>query len=202
MDWVQDMTARWMRIMSVASSGGGTPLDEAVRQISAIGDTPARKAGGPGWRKRRVVTEDSSAVTALSRQLIAGVLVSDLAITRLCAVEGVSREQVLARLADDAPGLLRDQQLRALQVELSGGRAALRDRSGGSYAGLGSRVERLLALAEQQAAELIEGARVEAARITASAGAAPPVPGPDVDVDVDVDPGPGSGSGSGPRADG
>jgi hypothetical protein len=191
MDWVQDMTARWMRIMSAASSGGGTPLDEAVRQISAIGDTPEKKAGGPpGWRKRKAVAEDSSAaVTALSRQLIAGVLVSDLAITRLCAVEGVSREQVLARLADDAPGLLRDQQLRALQVELSGSCAVLRDRSGGSYAGLGSRVEKLLALAEQQAAELIEGARVEAARITASAGAAPAGAGPDPDLDPDRGPG-------------
>jgi hypothetical protein len=176
MDWVQDMTARWMRIMSAASSGGGTPLDEAVRQISAIGDTPAKKGGGPGWRKRKAVTEDAAAVTALSRQLIAGVLVSDMAIARLCAVEGVGREQVLARLADDAPGLLRNQQLRALQVELSGSCAALKDRSGGSYAGLGSRVEQLLALAEQQAAELIEGARVEAARITASAGAQPSGP--------------------------
>jgi hypothetical protein len=178
MDWVQDMTARWMRIMSAASSGGGTPLDEAVRQIGAIGDTPAKKGGGPGWRKRKAVAvaEDASAVTALARQLIAGVLVSDLAIARLCALEGVGREQVLARLADDAPGLLRDQQLRALQVELSGSCAVLKDRSGGSYAGLGSRVEQLLALAEQQAAELIDGARVEAARITASAGAQPSGP--------------------------
>jgi hypothetical protein len=200
MDWVQDMTARWMRIMNAASSGGGTPLDEAVRQISAIGDTPSKKGGGPGWRKRKAVTQDASAVTALSRQLIAGVLVSDMAIARLCAVEGVGRELVLARLADDVPGLLRDQQLRALQVELSGSCAALKDRSGGSYAGLGSRVEQLLALAEQQAAELIEGARVEAARITASAGAAPPAPGPDPDPDPDLDLHPGSGPG--PRVGG
>ncbi len=41
MDWVQDMTARWIRIMS-AAGGGGTPLDEAVRQINAIADTPAK----------------------------------------------------------------------------------------------------------------------------------------------------------------
>ena len=204
MDWVQDMTARWMRIMSAASSGGGTPLDEAVRQISAIGDTPAKKGGGPGWRKRKAVTEDATAVTALARQLIAGVLVSDLAIARLCAVEGVGREQVLARLADDAPGLLRDQQLRALQVELSGSCPVLKDRSGGSYAGLGSRVEQLLALAEQQAAELIDGARVEAARITASAGAGAAAPGPDPVLDLDLDPDldPGSGSGPRPRVDG
>jgi hypothetical protein len=48
MDWVQDATARWMRIMSAAPSGGRTPLDEAVRQVNAIGDTPAKKGGGPG----------------------------------------------------------------------------------------------------------------------------------------------------------
>jgi hypothetical protein len=36
MDWVQDMTARWVRIMNTAG-GGRTPLDEAVRQISEIG---------------------------------------------------------------------------------------------------------------------------------------------------------------------
>jgi hypothetical protein len=176
MDWVQDATARWMRIMSAASSAGGTPLDEAVRQVNAIGDTQAKKDGGPGWRKRKTVTEDASAVTVLSRQLIAGVLVSDMAITRLCALEGLGREQMLARLVDDAPGLLRDQQLRALQAELSGSCAALKDRSGASYAGLGSRIEQLLALAEQQAAELIEAARGEASRITASAGAPPSAP--------------------------
>lgn len=176
MDWVQDATARWMRIMSAASSGGGTPLDEAVRQLNAIGDTPAKQGGGPGWRKRKTVTEDTSAVTVLSRQLIAGVLLSDMAITRLCALEGLGREQMLARLADDAPGLLRDQQLRALQAELSGSCTALKDRSGASYAGLGSRIEQLLALAEQQAVELIEAARVEAGRITASADAPPSAP--------------------------
>ena len=37
MDWVQDMTARWMRVMS-AGDGGRTPPDEAVRQISAVAD--------------------------------------------------------------------------------------------------------------------------------------------------------------------
>jgi len=206
MDWVQDMTARWMRIMS-ATGEVGTPLDEAVRQINAIADAPAKK-GGLGWRKRKGAAasasasasgDDPYAVTVLCRQLIAGVLVSDLAIARLCALEGVGREQVLARLADDAPGLLRDQQLRALQVELSGSCPVLKDRSGGSYAGLGSRVEQLLALAEQQAAELIDGARVEAARITASAGAGAAAPGPDPVLDLDLDPDLDAGCGSGPR---
>jgi hypothetical protein len=173
MDWVQDMTARWMRIMS-PSDGVGTPLDEAVRQISVIVDTPAKK-GRPGrLRRKSAAAEEASAVTVLCRQLIAGVLVSDMAIARLCALESRSREQVLAELAADRPEQLRDQQLRALQVELSGSGAWLKDPERASYSGLGSRIEQLLRLAEQQASELIEAARAEAARITASASAGAP----------------------------
>ena len=176
MDWVQDMTARWMRIMS-PSDGVGTPLDEAVRQISLIVDAPAKK-GRPGRLRRKPAdTEEASAVTVLCRQLIAGVLVSDMAIARLCALESRSREQVLAELAADGPEQLRDQQLRALQVELSGTRARLNDPERPSYSGLGARIEQLLRLAEQQALELVEAARAEAARITASAGAPPSAPG-------------------------
>jgi hypothetical protein len=173
MDWVQDMTARWMRIMT-AAEGGGTPLDEAVRQISAITDTPPKKGrpGRPGrLRRHAAAAEDASAVTVLCRQLIAGVLVSDMAIARLCSLEGQSREQVLGQLAADAPEQLRDQQVRALQAELSGSRALLKDRERPSYSGLGARIEQLLRLAEQQATDLVEAARAEAARITASAGA-------------------------------
>jgi hypothetical protein len=170
MDWVQDMTARWLRILT-AADGGGTPLDEAVRQISAIADTSAKK-GRPGrLRRRAAAAEDASTVTVLCRQLIAGVLVSDMAIARLCSIEGQSREQVLGQLAADAPEQLRDQQVRALQAELSGSRALLKDREPASYSGLGARIEQLLRLAEQQATELVEAARAEAARITASAGA-------------------------------
>jgi hypothetical protein len=168
MDWVQDMTARWLRIMT-AADGDGTPLDEAVRQISAIAETPAKK-GRPGrLRRHDAAAEDASAVTALSRQLIAGVLVSDMAIARLCSLEGLSREQVLGQLAADAPEQLRDQQVRALRTELAGSRALLKDGEHASYSGLGARVEQLLRQAEQQATDLVEAARVEAARITASA---------------------------------
>ena len=106
MDWVQDMTARWMRIMSAADSGG-TPLDEAVRQISAIADPPAKKGRGGLFRRTSPAAEGTSAVTVLCRQLIAGVLVSDIAIARLCALENRSREQVLAELTADAPEQLR-----------------------------------------------------------------------------------------------
>jgi hypothetical protein len=183
MDWVQDMTARWIRIMS-AAGGGATPLDEAVRQINTIAETPAKK-GGHGWRRRK--GDDASAVTVLCRQLIAGVLVSDIAITRLCVLEGQTREHVLAQLTGDAPGQLGDQQLRALQAELSGSCAELKDPERASYAGLGHRIEQLLRLAEQQASELIETARAEAARITASGGA--------------PSSGPGLGSGPGDRAE-
>lgn len=184
MDWVQDMTARWMRIMA-ATGEVGTPLDEAVRQISAIGDAPAKK-GGPRWLRRKTVADqDASAVTVLSRQLIAGVLVSDMAIARLCALESRNREQVLAELADDVPGEMRDQQLRALQAELSGGCAPLRDPERASYSGLGARIEQLLRLAEQQASELIDAARAEAGRITASADAAPSAPASSQDDGAD-----------------
>jgi hypothetical protein len=75
------------------------------------------------------------------------------------------------------PGHLRDQQVRALHAELSGSGALLRDQERPSYSGLGARIERLLRLAEQQATELIEAARAEAAKITASAGAPPAGPG-------------------------
>ncbi len=168
MDWVQDMTARWMRIMSAADSGR-TPLDEAVGQLSAIADTPAKKGRSGLFRRASTAAEDTSAVTALCRQLIAGVLVSDIAIARLCALENRSREQVLAELTADAPEQLRDQQLRALQAELSGSCELLKDPERASYSGLGPRIEQLLRLAEQQASDLIDAARAEAARITASA---------------------------------
>jgi len=176
MDWVQDMTARWIRVMSAADSGR-TPLDEAVRQISALADEPAKK-GRSGWlRRNSPAAEDASAVTVLCRQLIAGVLVSDIAIARLCALESRSREQVLAELTADAPEQLRDQQLRALQAELSGSCELLKDAERTSYSGLGVRIEQLLRLAEEQASELIDAARAEADRITASAGAPPAAPG-------------------------
>ena len=87
MDWVQDMTARWVRIMS-AAGGGSTPVDEAVRQISEIGGAPGRKIGLGRLNRNAATPAEASAVTVLSRQLIAGVLVSDWMIDRLCALAG------------------------------------------------------------------------------------------------------------------
>ena len=167
MDWMSDMTARWIRILS-AHDGGRTPLDEAVDQVAAI--------SGPATVKKSRFKRDAgspAAATAASRQLIAGVLVSDLMLDRLVALAGQTREQVLEQLSAEVPAHLATEQLTVLRAELSGGLPAS---PGASYSGLGSRVEQLLKLAEQQAAELIESARAEAAQITASAG--PPRPCP------------------------
>lgn len=45
MDWAQDMTERWVRIMSAAGDGS-TPLDEAVRQLSEINGASRNEASG------------------------------------------------------------------------------------------------------------------------------------------------------------
>jgi len=173
MDWVQDMTARWVRILG-AAGGAGTPLDEALREISAIGGPPAK--GRFRLKRRAAASAQAPAITVLSRQVIAGVLISDLLLDRLCAAAGQAREQVLRELSGDLPQQLRDEQLRALQAELSGSCAPLRDPERASYAGLGTRIEQLLRLAEEQASELIDAARAEAAQITSPARA--PRPGP------------------------
>jgi len=169
MDWVQDMTARWVRIMS-AAGGGGTPLDEAVRQISEMGGTPAKKGSLGRLKRNAAASAEASAVTVLCRQLIAGVLVSDLMIDWLCVLAGQTREQVLGQLSGGLPQQLQDQQLRALQAELSGSCTLLQDPERAPYAGLGTRIEQLLRLAEEQASALIDAARAEAAEITSSAG--------------------------------
>jgi hypothetical protein len=176
MDWVQDMTARWMRILSAAGEAR-TPLDEAAREISAISAIGAAPAtGGFRLRRRAAGPAQAPASTVLSRLVIAGVLVSDLMLDRLCAATGQSREQVLRELSADPPQQLRDNQLRALQAELAGRCELLRDPERASYSGLGARIEQLLRLAEEQASGLIDAARAEAAEITSSAGA--PRPGP------------------------
>ena len=175
MDWVQDMTARWVRIMSAAGADG-TPLDEAVQQVSQIGGTPGKKGllGRPKGNDAAVA--ERSALTVLSRQLIAGVLVSDLMIDQLCTLTGQTRQQLLEELSSRLPEQLPDQQLRALRAELSGSCALLQDPERASYAGLGKRIEQLLRLAEEQASALIDAARAEAAEITATAGTQQPCP--------------------------
>ena len=175
-DWVQDMTAGWVRILS-AAGGGGTALDEAVDQISSIGQA-SRKAGRFGRLRRNAADPAGApAVTVLCRQLIAGVLVSDLLIGRLCLLAGQTREQVLEQLSGDLPVQLQDRQLRALLAEASQSCALLRDPERPSYAGLGTHIEDLLRLAEQQATDIVDAARAAAAEITASVGTQQPVPG-------------------------
>jgi hypothetical protein len=75
------------------------------------------------------------------------------------------------------PQQLQEQQLRALQAELSGSCTLLQDPERAPYAGLGTRIEQLLRLAEEQASALIDAARAEAAEITSSAGTQQSCPG-------------------------
>jgi hypothetical protein len=175
MEWMQDMTARWVRILSAAGNGS-TPLDEAVQQISEISGTPRKTGRFGGLKRNAAAPAEASAVTVLTRQLIAGVLVTDLMIDELCTLSGQTREQVLDRLSIGLPQRLPDQQVRALQEELSGSRTPLQDAERPSYSGLGNRVEQLLRLAEEQAAGLIDAARAEAAEITSAAGTQKPCP--------------------------
>lgn len=175
MDWVQDMTARWMRILG-ADSGGRTAVDEAVNQVNAIFEPAGKKTGRGRLRRRAPAQAETPAVTVLCRQLIAGALVSDLLVDRLCAQTGQDRAQVLAELPRSLAPALREGQLRALQAELAGGSELLNGPGRASYSGLGSRIENLLRLAEEQAAELIEAARAEADEITATARTRKPCP--------------------------
>jgi hypothetical protein len=175
MDWVQDMTAAWVRILS-AASGDGTPLEEAVRQISRIGGAPKKKGLLSRLQRNAPTPAEAPAVTVLSRQLIAGVLVGDLMADQLCTLTGQSRNQLMEQLSGSMPGELRDRQLRVLQAELSGSCAPLRDPERASYAGLGNRIEQLLRLAEEQASALIEAARAEAGEIRTAAGTPQPCP--------------------------
>jgi hypothetical protein len=174
MDWVQDMTARWMRILG-AAGGGRTPLDEAVHQISMIGEAQAKKSGFGRLKRNAVALAEASTVTVLCRQLIAGVIISDLMIDRLCALSGQARDQVLDQLSGDLPRRLPNQQLRALQIELSDSCTLLRSPDPAFYSDLGNRIGQLLRLAEEQASAIIDAAHAEAADITTSAGTHEPL---------------------------
>jgi hypothetical protein len=174
-DWVQDVTARWARILTAAGPGE-TPLGQAARQISETGQPAPAGSTGRFGRPRRdsAAPAESIPATVLSRQLIVGVLVSDFLVSQLCAVTGQAREQVLGQLSANLPLQVRERQLEVLLLELSGGCALLRDPERPTYAALGRRIEQLLKDAEDQAVALIEAARAEAARIVAEAQASPP----------------------------
>jgi hypothetical protein len=222
MDWVEEMTARWVRILRT-EDGDRTPVDEAVRQLNTLFEAPASgvrtsgvrtsgvrtsgvrtsgvRASGRAFGRRKRGAEspaepapvpaaadpaasatetssaDPAAVTALSRQLVVGVLVSDLMLDEVCAVTGRTRDQVLDQLLSGGLGHgLGDGRLRLLVAELSGSRTQLHEPTRGSYPGVGSRVEQLLGLAAEQAAALVDAARAEAAKITASPGPRRPCP--------------------------
>jgi hypothetical protein len=173
MGWLEETTARWLRVMAAAGYGS-TALDEGVRLISGIGDPAAARTGRFRRPKQNVI--EAAAVTALSRHLIAGVLASDLLISRLCAATGRAREEVLAELAGGLSQWLQDEQLRVLRLELSASCVQLQGPGHATFAGLGSRIEQLLKLAESQATEVLQEARAEAAKITSSADGRPPCP--------------------------
>lgn len=159
------MAAAWVRILAAAGDIT-TPLDKAVDRLSSIGE--ARAQTGSLSRRARKAEAAAPVVTVLARQLVAGVLVSDLMIDRLCALAGQNREQVLDQVSGELPTRLQDAQLRAALAELSESYAPLRDVP--SYAGLASRVEQLLRLAEEEASAIVAAARAQAAEITAPAG--------------------------------
>lgn len=175
MDWLQDMTARWMRILS-AAGGGRTPLDEAVHQIIMISVLHAKKGGFGRLKRNAIAPSEASAVTVLCRQLVAGVIISDQMIDQLCTLSGQTRDQVLSQLSGDLPRQLPDQQLRTLQAELSDSCTLLQAPAPASYVALGTRIEQLLKLAEEQASALVDAARAEAAEIISSAGTQEPRP--------------------------
>lgn len=164
-EWARDMTERWMRILR-AGDGDGTPLDEAVAQVNEIVAVPPPRRSGFGFG-RREPPPDPTVVTVLCRQLVTGVLVSDLLMDRVRELTGQSREEILDELAV-APEM-RDGQVQAFKAGVSDSCAALRERT--TYSGLGARIEDLLRLAEEQATELVEAAQIEADRITAEARA-------------------------------
>ena len=210
MDWVEEATANWVRILS-AEDGDETPLDEAMRQLSTVFEVPASgapasgapasgaPASGRSLRRRKPAPVPSAeatavtpaaataaaeaAVTALSRQLVAGVLVSELLLDEVGAVTGRPRDQVLDQLLSGGLGRgLGEGRLRLLVAELSGSCTQLREPGHARYSGLGARIEQLLGLAAEQASALVDAARAEAAKTTApanttaSVGPRPPCP--------------------------
>jgi hypothetical protein len=124
-----------------------------------------------------VTAAAEAAMTALSRQLVVGVLVSELMLDEVGAVTGRTRAQVLDQLLSGDLGRgLGDGRLRLLLAELNGSCTQLREPGHASYSGLGARIEQLLALAAEQASALVDAARAEAAELTASAGPRRPCP--------------------------
>jgi hypothetical protein len=89
---------------------------EAVHQISSLGERSGRTSRF-ARTKRNADPAEASAVTVLCRQLIGGVLVCDLMVSRLCELAGQSREQVLDQLSGELPGQLPAHRLRALHDE-------------------------------------------------------------------------------------
>ena len=88
------------------------------------------------------------------------------------AMRGYDRHQVDEHIGQiQAEVRQHREQARAMPRELSEARRQFRERERPAYTGLGARIEQLLRLAEEQAAEVVRTARSEAGEITATAKA-------------------------------
>lgn len=157
-----------------ATGDGSTPLDEAVRLVTEVGETaaPEPRSSRSRWRKSsnpEIATAPAPGVTVLSRHLLTGVLASDRLLTRLSAATGQTREQILGELSTELTEWVNTELLRVHLLETRSGCLALEGPENATYSGLGERIEHLLRLAEEQATTLMEAARAEAATLPAAA---------------------------------
>jgi hypothetical protein len=160
-EWLEETAARWARTMAAAGDGG-VPLDEAVRLVAEVGALDEPEKGKRRRKRRGREVSEPVAVAALSRCLIVATLAGDRLLDRLAEATGRTREELLAELSVDPELQVSDERLRLMRQDTA---AAAYLAEAPTYSGLGERVEQVLRLAEEQATELVEAAREEAARI-------------------------------------
>ena len=154
MNWMEEAAARWSHILA-ASGPGDVTFDEAVRLISEVGGPSARQRR---FRRARPSSDPEVRLAAvLSSYLIISLLASDLLVEQLCAVTDRTREQVVAEMSGRLLEQVRDGQIEARR--LSEIPWIARELTHPTYAGLGTRIEQLLRLAEQQASAIVDEAR-------------------------------------------
>src|ERR1700759_4795565 len=90
----------------------------------------------------------------------------------MTAMRGYDRQQVDEHIRQiEADGQKYREQAQAMQQDLSKAHRQLREQERPTYSGLGTRIEQLLRLAEEQATELVQAARSEADEIKTAARA-------------------------------
>jgi hypothetical protein len=169
MGWVADISARWLRVLA-GEGAGGVPLDEAVRIVSEIAQPPARQTRFGKAKRAAGEVAGAAGTTILSRYLVVSAQAGDVLIGQLCAATGKDRDQVVSELQDKLSRWADADQLGVLHLELSASAAVLADPQHATYSGLGTRIEELFRLAEEQAASILAEARAQAAAIIAAAG--------------------------------